>query len=284
MHFPLVAAHLEKRILDTFQLRANDLGTWLTLFVERLATLTPTPQEQSTTKETDPLNRFSPTTFESSDPRTDGGRSSLDGGYGDDQSEHGTDQSTAYGEELRHQAEGNASARRPRTSKENQSQSRLVKPTMVSVLVFAQTGNSRKVARADISSTLSKMLTIATLITIVDVILDYPSGPTTLDPIPIVKSYQINAGETRIFTAVKYRGGTDTYLSVDAEDLDFWEITAQKPKAQLLTRTIPKTVKVGGGVSAAITFFSVSCKLTLVVRVVAKDAEAHVPYDQHAVV
>ncbi|KAF9283325.1 autophagy- protein 2 [Mortierella alpina] len=216
MHFPLVAVHLEKRILDIFQLRANDLGTWLTLFVERLATLTPTPKEQSTTKETDPLNRFSPTTFESSDPRTDGGRSSLDGGYGDDQSEHGTDQSTAYGEELRHQAEGNTSARRPRTSKENQSQSRLVKPTMVSVLVFAQT---------------------------VDVILDYPSGPTTLDPIPIVKSYQINAGEARIFTAVKYRGGTDTYLSVDAEDLDFWEITAQKPKAQLLTRTIPKTVK-----------------------------------------
>ncbi|CAO3568283.1 unnamed protein product [Mortierella alpina] len=209
MHFPLVAVHLEKRILDTFQLRANDLGTWLTLFAERLAALVPTPQEQPATKETDPLNRFSPTTFEPSDPKTDGG-------YRDDQSDHGTDQSTAYGEELRHHAEGHTSARRPRTSREYQSLPQSVKPTMASVLVFAQT---------------------------VDVILDYPSGPTTLDPIPSVKSYQINAGEARIFTAVKYRGGTDTYLSVDAEDLDFWEITAQKPKAQLLTRTIPKTVK-----------------------------------------
>ncbi|KAG9320729.1 hypothetical protein KVV02_001777 [Mortierella alpina] len=216
MHFPLVAVHLEKRILDTFQLRANDLGTWLTLFVERLAALVPTPEEYPATKESDPLNRFSPTTFEPSDLKTEGGRSSLDGGYGDDQSDHGTDQSTAYGEELRHLAEGNTSARRPRTSREYHSQPQLVKPTMASVLVFAQT---------------------------VDVILDYPSGPTTLDPIPVVKSYQINAGEARIFTAVKYRGGTDTYLSVDAEDLDFWEITAQKPKAQLLTRTIPKTVK-----------------------------------------
>ncbi|KAF9953835.1 autophagy- protein 2 [Mortierella alpina] len=219
MHFPLVAVHLEKRILDIFQLRANDLGTWLTLFAERLAALAPPAQEQPATRETDALNRFSPTTFEPSDPsdpKTDGGRSSLDGGYRDDHSEHGTDQSTAYGEELRHQAEGHTSAHRPRTSREYQSQPRLVKSTMASVLVFAQT---------------------------VDVILDYPSGPTTLDPIPIVKSYQINAGEARIFTAVKYRGGTDTYLSVDAEDLDFWEITAQKPKAQLLTRTIPKTVK-----------------------------------------
>ncbi|KAF9958790.1 autophagy- protein 2 [Mortierella alpina] len=216
MHLPLVAVHLEKRILDTFQLRANDLGTWLTLFAERLEALAPAPQEQLATKETDPLNRFQLSTFEPSDPRAEGGRSSADGGYRDDQSEHGTDQSTAYGEELRHQAEGNTSARRPRTSREYQSEPRLVKPTMASVLVFAQT---------------------------VDVILDYPTGPTTLDPIPIVKSYQINAGEARIFTAVKYRGGTDTYLSVDAEDLDFWEITAKKAKAQLLTRTIPKTVK-----------------------------------------
>ncbi|KAF9558314.1 autophagy- protein 2 [Mortierella alpina] len=184
--------------------------------LETLATLVPIPQEQPATKEADPLNRFSPTTFEPSDPKADVGRGSLDGGSRDDQSEHGTDQSTAYGEELRHQAEGDTSARRPRTSREYHSQPQLVKPTMASVLVFAQT---------------------------VDVILDYPSGPTTLDPIPIVKSYQINAGEARIFTAVKYRGGTDTYLSVDAEDLDFWEVTAQKPKAQLLTRTIPKTVK-----------------------------------------
>jgi len=79
---------------------------------------------------------------------------------------------------------------------------------------------------------------------IVDVILDYPTKPTVLDPLPIIKSYQINASEARIFTGVKYQGGTDTYLTVDAEDLEFWEITAQKPKAMLLKRTIPKNVKV----------------------------------------
>lgn len=36
--FPLVAAHLEKEVFDTLQLRANDLQTWLLLFSEKLAT------------------------------------------------------------------------------------------------------------------------------------------------------------------------------------------------------------------------------------------------------
>jgi hypothetical protein len=76
------------------------------------------------------------------------------------------------------------------------------------------------------------------------VILDYPTAPTTLDPVPIIKSYQIAVGDVTIFAAAKYQGGTDTSLSVDAGDLEFWEITAQKPKALLLTRTIPKRVKV----------------------------------------
>ncbi|KAG0202543.1 autophagy- protein 2 [Mortierella sp. GBA30] len=213
MHLPLVAVHLEKRILDTFQLRVNDLGTWVTIFGERLAAQV-SVSSASPVGETDMSSKF-PGMFEPQDPKANGGRSSLDGGHRDDQSEHGTDQSTAYGEELRNQAEGNAFAPGVRASRDYQFQPRLVKPTMASVLVFAQT---------------------------VDVILDYPTAATALDP-AMVKSYQINACEARIFTAVKYQGGTDTYLSVDTEDLDFWEITAHKPKAQLLTRTVSKNVK-----------------------------------------
>lgn len=79
---------------------------------------------------------------------------------------------------------------------------------------------------------------------VVEVILDYPAAITVLDPHPIVKTYQINVGEARVFAAAKYQGGTGTYLSVDAEDLEAWEITAQRPKALLLTRAIPKSVKV----------------------------------------
>lgn len=78
----------------------------------------------------------------------------------------------------------------------------------------------------------------------VDVILDYPTKPTVLDPEPITKSYQINAGDARIFAAAKYQGGIDTYVTIDAEDLEFWEITNGKPKAMLLKRTVPKNVKV----------------------------------------
>ncbi|KAG0044590.1 autophagy- protein 2 [Gryganskiella cystojenkinii] len=216
-HFPQVAVHLEKRILDIFQLRVNDLSTWLTLFSERLASQLPTPPPSpifvDTGSDDTPLgSRFHP-----HDAKEGVRRSSLDGGFRDDQSEHGTDQSTAYGEELRYQAEGVTGIPRVQPVREYQPYSKIVKPTMASVLVYAQT---------------------------VDVILDYPTGPTVLDPLPIVKSYQINAGEARIFTAVHYKGGTDTYLSVDTEDLEFWEITAQKPKALLLTRTIPKTVKI----------------------------------------
>jgi hypothetical protein len=80
--------------------------------------------------------------------------------------------------------------------------------------------------------------------TIVDVILDYPTKPTVLDPVPIIKSYQINASDARIFAGAKYQGEPDTYLTIDAEDLEFFEITAQKLKATLLRRTVPKNVKV----------------------------------------
>ncbi|KAF9182323.1 autophagy- protein 2 [Haplosporangium sp. Z 767] len=214
-HFPLIAVHLEKRILDILQLRVNDLGTWLTLFSEQLAVKMLTIPESPTANEACSQDKFSHVNLEFAETK-DSPRCSLDEDSRDDQSEHGTDRSTAYGEELRQQAEGKTSAPRNRATHEQQFQPRLVKPTMASVLIFAQT---------------------------VDVILDYPSGPTVLDPVPIVKSYQIIAGEARIFAAAKYQGGMDTYVSVDTEDLDFWEITAQKPKALLLTRAIPKSIK-----------------------------------------
>ncbi|KAG0301791.1 autophagy- protein 2 [Dissophora globulifera] len=78
---------------------------------------------------------------------------------------------------------------------------------------------------------------------IIEVILDYPTAVTVLEPVSVIKSYQITVGDAKVFAAAKYQGGTDTYLCVDAEDLEFWEITAQKPKALLLTRTVPKTIK-----------------------------------------
>ncbi|KAG0100724.1 autophagy- protein 2 [Podila epicladia] len=216
-HLPLVATHLEKRTLDTFQLRANDLSTWIVMFSERMAALAPIPPVFSPKVESTPsgMERHLRSGLETSEPRSV--RGSFEDYVREDQSEHGTDQSTAYGEELRYQAEGNSAGARARESRAYNNRLVPVKPTMVSVLVFAQN---------------------------VDVVLDYPTTPTVLDPIPIIKSYQINAGEARIFTAVKYQGGLDTYLSVDTEDLEFWEITAQKPKALLLTRTIPKAVKV----------------------------------------
>ncbi|KAI8598578.1 hypothetical protein EDD21DRAFT_183509 [Dissophora ornata] len=225
-HFPLVAVHLEKKILDTLQLRVNDLGTWATIFSEQLAAkslASPTPSAQTPITQSGVSQLRSEFTDTRDDRRSsldggfkDGCRGSFDGGFRDDQSEHGTDQSTAYGEELRHQAEGSPSTPRVRIPREYQYQPKLVKPTMASILISAQT---------------------------VEVILDYPTTATVLDPHPGVKSYQINVGEARVFAAAKYQGSTDTYLSVDAEDLEFWEITAQKPKALLLTRMIPKNVK-----------------------------------------
>ncbi|KAF9288920.1 autophagy- protein 2 [Mortierella antarctica] len=205
------------RILDAFQLRANDLSTWLVMFSERMAALVPAPPVFSPKVESTPSGMESHLRpgFETTEPKSQ--RGSFEDYVREDQSEHGTDQSTAYGEELRYQAEGNAAGTRARESHAYNSRPVPVKSTMVSILVFAQN---------------------------VDVVLDYPTTPTVLDPVPIIKSYQINAGEARIFTAVKYQGGLDTYLSVDTEDLEFWEITAQKPKALLLTRTIPKAVKV----------------------------------------
>ncbi|KAF9540208.1 autophagy- protein 2 [Mortierella hygrophila] len=213
-HLPLVSVHLEKNVLDTLQLRINDISTWAALFSEKLASQLPAPPEPPKVEISSPQERPLSYRFDES---KEGQRSSLDGGFRDDQSEHGTDQSTAYGEELRHQAEGNTSLPRIRTSHDFQFQSRLVKPTMASVVLSAQT---------------------------VDVILDYPTKPTVLDPEPITKSYQINAGDARIFAAAKYQGGIDTYLTIDAEDLEFWEITNGKPKAMLLKRTVPKNVKV----------------------------------------
>ncbi|KAG0274686.1 autophagy- protein 2 [Linnemannia exigua] len=213
-HLPLLAVHLEKHILDNLQLRINDMSTWATLFSEKLASQLPASPETPKVEITSPQER--PLSYRFDDFK-EGQRNSLDGGFRDDQSEHGTDQSTAYGEELRHQAEGNPSLPRIRTSRDFQFPARLVRPTLASVVLFAQT---------------------------VDVILDYPTKPTVLDPVPIIKSYQINAGEARIFAGAKYQGGTDTYVTIDAEDLEFWEITAQKPKALLLKRTIPKNVKV----------------------------------------
>ncbi|KAF9120435.1 autophagy- protein 2 [Mortierella sp. 14UC] len=213
-HLPLLAVHLEKHILDNLQLRINDMSTWAALFSENLASQLPAAPEPPKVGISSPQER--PLSYRFDDSK-EGQRSSLDGGLRDDQSEHGTDQSTAYGEELRNQAEGNSSLPRIRTSRDLQFSSRLVKPTVASVVLFAQT---------------------------VDVILDYPTKPTTLDPVPIIKSYQINAGEARIFAGAKYQGGTDTYLTIDAEDLELWEITAQKPKAMLLKRTVPKNVKV----------------------------------------
>ncbi|KAF9348845.1 autophagy- protein 2 [Mortierella sp. AD094] len=225
-HIPLVAVHLEKRVLDVLQLRINDLSTWSMIFSERLAIPAPSPP---VTPVGDNGSRDSPRRqrHESSDTKDDGHgilddafrddrRESLDGGYRDDQSEHGTDQSTAYGEELRNQAEGSPSAPRARVSREPQLQPKVVMPTLASVLLLAQT---------------------------VEVILDYPAAPTVFDPVPIVKSYQINVSDARVFAGAKYQSGTDTYVSVDAEELEGWEITAHKPKALLLTRTIPKHLK-----------------------------------------
>ncbi|KAF9930506.1 autophagy- protein 2 [Linnemannia zychae] len=211
---PLVAVQLEKHILDILQLRINDISTWLTLFSEQLTSQLPTIPETPRVEISNPQDRLFSNRF---DELKESKRSSLDGGYRDDQSEHGTDQSTAYGEELRHQAEGTTSLPRIHASRDSQFPLRLVKPTLASVVLTAQT---------------------------VDVILDYPTKPTVLDPAPIIKSYQINAGKVDIFAGVKYQGSTDTYVTIDAKDLEFWEITAQKPKALLLKRTIPKNVKV----------------------------------------
>ncbi|KAG0211295.1 autophagy- protein 2 [Mortierella sp. NVP41] len=209
-HLSLVAVHLEKHILDNLQLRINDMSTWATLFSEKLASQLPAAPEPPKVEISSPQDR--PLSFRSDESKE--GRLSLDGGFRDDQSEHGTDQSTAYGEELRHLAEGHTPMPRIRTSRDFQLPSRLVKPTMVSVVLFAQT---------------------------VDVILDYPTKPTVLDPVPIIKTYQINAGEARIFAGAKYQGGPDTYVTIDAEELEFWETTTQK--VTLLKRTIPKNVK-----------------------------------------
>ena len=148
----MVAVHLEKKILDVLQLRINDLGTWATVFSEQLAARTlvsPTPSAETPTTQSGVSQPRSEFTDTGDDHRSsldggikDGGRGSFDGGFRDDQSEHGTDQSTVYGEELRHQAEGGPSAPRIRMPREYQYQPKLVKPTMASILISAQTGTT----------------------------------------------------------------------------------------------------------------------------------------------
>lgn len=139
-HLPLVSTHLEKRILDAFQLRANDLSTWLVMFSERMAALVPAPPVFSPKVESTPSGMESHLRpgFETTEPKSQ--RGSFEDYVREDQSEHGTDQSTAYGEELRYQAEGNAAGTRARESHAYNSRPVPVKPTMVSILVFAQNG------------------------------------------------------------------------------------------------------------------------------------------------
>lgn len=136
-YIPLVAVHLEKHVLDTLQLRINDISTWAVIFSENLAKQLPAPPEPPRVEISSPQGRPLSYRF---DEFKEGQRSSLDGGFRDDQSEHGTDQSTAYGEELRHQAEGNTPMPHIRTSRDFQFPARLVKPTMASVVLSAQTG------------------------------------------------------------------------------------------------------------------------------------------------
>lgn len=139
-HLPLIATHLEKRILDTFQLRANDLSAWLAMFSERMAALVPIPPVVSPKVESTPsgIERHLRPGFETSEPKSR--RGSFEDYVREDQSEHGTDQSTVYGEELRYQAEGNPGGTHARESRSYNSRQVPVKPTMVSVLVFAQNG------------------------------------------------------------------------------------------------------------------------------------------------
>lgn len=134
-HLPLIATHLEKRILDIFQLRANDLSTWLAMFSERMAAQVPVPPVLS------PKVESAPSGIERHlRPEPKSRQGSFEDYIREDQSEHGTDQSTAYGEELRYQAEGNPAGARTREPRAYNNRPVPVKPTMVSVLVFAQNG------------------------------------------------------------------------------------------------------------------------------------------------
>lgn len=208
-HLPLIATHLEKRILDVFQLRANDLSTWLAMFSERMAAQIPVPLVLSPKVESAPsgIERHLRPGLETSEPK--GRQGSFEDYIREDQSEHGTDQSTAYGEELRYQAEGNPTGARARESRAYSNQPVPAKPTMVSVLVFAQNGIYGETNAVTMQKTFgsnTNLLCYLLDFSLVDVILDYPTTPTVLDPVPIIKSYQITAGEARIFTAVKYQG------------------------------------------------------------------------------
>lgn len=143
-----MAVHLDKQTLDNLQLRINDISTWLTIFSEQLeAQILKAPVWSIETKD---QSAFS---GERADPADDlqnaleeglrdSFRTSLDGGFRDDHSEHGTDQSTAYGEELRHIADGIPPDSRGRVAREHKNQSRIVKPTAASVLIFAHTGKA----------------------------------------------------------------------------------------------------------------------------------------------
>ncbi|KAG0236113.1 autophagy- protein 2 [Actinomortierella wolfii] len=226
---PLVAAQLEKEAFDTLQLRANDLQTWLVLFTDKLAAdveaLMPpvSPSADAKVELSSLANDFNASGFYSTYRGTDAGTSYDDGQDRDDLSEHGTDRSTAYGEELRLRAADDIHYETPLRSQllrnSRARPRRSVLPTLASIVISIQT---------------------------VDVLLHYPTSPTVLDPIPTVKSYQLNATEASVFAGVKFQGGTDTYLSLDAESLGLWEVTAQKPKVALLASTLSTNSKIKG--------------------------------------
>ncbi|KAG0232066.1 autophagy- protein 2 [Mortierella sp. GBA43] len=221
---PLVALQLQKEVLDNLLFRINDISTWLAIFSGQLDAQIPKAsmsspetgdQDQLPKESAENAEEFTSRRDSFDDGCQDDRRTSFDEEFRDDHSEHGTDRSTLYGEELRRQAEGKPAVPRTRASRAYLYRPMVVKPTMASVLIAVQT---------------------------VEVVFDYLTKPTPIEQ-AILKTYQINIGEARVFAASKYQGGNETYATVDAEDLEAWEITSQRPKVLLITRTIPKTVK-----------------------------------------
>lgn len=141
---PLVALHLEKLSLDTLQLSLNDISTWLAIFSEQLeAKILKAPVQPNETGGQDGLMKESvDDAIVRQNILDEAFQDSIDGGFGDDVSEHGTDRSTAYGEELRHKADGSPVTPRARALREYQYQPRTVKPTPASLLIFVQTGKA----------------------------------------------------------------------------------------------------------------------------------------------
>ena len=135
----------------------NDLGSWFTLFSERLASQLPTPPPSPIFVDNGSDEGFSGSKFTPQESKEDVRRGSLDGGFRDDQSEHGTDQSTVYGEKLRYQAEGVQGIPLGGPEVEYQPYSKIVKPTMASVQVYAQTGKHDSSIRKNIDVPRSRL-------------------------------------------------------------------------------------------------------------------------------